>query len=49
MKYYDQKQVGRKRLFGLHFHIIVYHWRKFRQEHKQGMKVEEAATDAEAI
>jgi hypothetical protein len=24
MKHHDQKQVGRKGLFGLHFHLMVY-------------------------
>jgi hypothetical protein len=39
---------GGKGLFGLHFQIIVHHWRKSGQELKQGWNLK-AGTDAEAM
>ncbi|KAL6079812.1 hypothetical protein STEG23_033903, partial [Scotinomys teguina] len=49
MKHHDQKANWRgKRLFGLHFQIIVYHWKKSEQELKQDRNLE-AGVDAEAM
>ena len=43
-----QKQVGEEKgVFGLHFHIAVYYWRKSEQEH-QGRNLE-AGADAVAM
>jgi hypothetical protein len=48
MKHHDQKQVGRRCLFGLHYHIAVHHLRKSRGDLKQGRNPE-AVDDADAM
>lgn len=50
MKHCDQNvSCGGNSLFdGLHFQIIVHHWRKSGQELKQGRNLE-AGTDAEVM
>ena len=48
MEHYDQSNLGREGLFGLHFHTVVYHWRRSGQELKQGRNLE-AGAEAEAM
>ena len=48
MKHHNQRNLGEKSLFGLHFYITVYHQRKSGQERKQGKNLE-ARADAEAM
>jgi hypothetical protein len=43
-----KSNLGRKGLFHLLIHIVVYHWRKLGQELKQG-RILEAVADAEAM
>ena len=52
-RHYDHEEIrGRKGLFGLHFHIAVYHERKSGLELKQGRTWRqrlEAEADAEVM
>jgi hypothetical protein len=48
MKHHDQRNLGRKGLFGLHFYIIAHHQRKSELKPKQGKDLE-TAVDAEAM
>ena len=49
IKHHDPKPSwGGKDLFGLHFQIIVHHWRKSEQELKQGSNLD-VGVDPEAM
>ena len=43
MKHHNQRSVGRKGSFSLHFHVIVHHQRKSGQKFKQSRNQEPVA------